>query len=1136
MGLLVLTIISTINLGSAYALDGDLEAQQRVITSGAEFGKFSNNEAEIIGSANIDVDSSSVVVGNKLYTNDQSKTRTFIIKYANNGSDSIDWQAESAQIKVANIMSMGQYIIIVGADNSGGTTGLIELYDLNGNLLDYYPNSSSSIEAFDIGKYSLVAATYENQADSFIAVNGKTAYHYNIDTTSGNAKIVQSMINHQDGTSEQYTKTYDDDVIFIDDAYVVTSKKIIYKGSPYWEAAGNFTSAQRTFAYNLAVLEGNNTVKMYRGETGEMYYQTIVPNAELTKLYRISPFSGDIFAVGRDTTNCDIGGLYNRNSVLYYISNAVAYEDDGQVAYKDGVIWKKSIYNAVSNNKTFSSYTISYTNPTRIMISGITPTDSKIVTTFYNQNYTSDTSGINVDYVFTTTQGDPEIVNCGVTNIEEDIDSQNHTKFYPTKASTTGFTFDGWYTDAGRQNAFVDGSTVATDTTLYAKWNRNVYDVEFRWDDYTYPSGANLPATQHIAYQSSASEPQITGDTTGYTFAGWHINNCANPVYDFTAPVISNLRLVGCWSQGSNTVTFVVTSTDNPASYRPTNAFDSKTVASGNTFTLPNPRATDEKDAAKYTFNGWYTEYNSENGELTSPYTSGTPVNSDITLYGAWINHTAFIKEGENGLEIDWKDNDGSIRIDEDGNIILDGFTGPGIEIDTDQDVTVIVENESVVGLACLTAENSKITITGEGSLTSLCIEGEDVVIDSANEVTALSIEGTNTVTITDSNVNAGQITSENNDITIKDSVVDGIINDQGTLITSQHGDIVIDNSEVSTVGLITEDGDIRIVNGSQVSLDDTEASSYDITGMKAKRLIVEDSNLNVLILDADSFLISEGIIEDGDSVVNIKAKSNGLHTPLLWVKNGDMNIESEDEDGSINYVINSYLTQIDDGTLTVKGSASACSVTTLFARFNGGKTNITNDNTRGVGAVCSDLVGVLEGYFPVSPEVIPYIIDEIGQGIGVELKEGEYIVFNGGDTNLNNSKSGMFSAVVIAGSEEDGEGTIKIAEDMLTDPEDVELDGITVENTAYAYSFYKGKASVDENGAPANLASKVRVYAKPIPPVPKSDEEDVPDTLDFQLIGLAGAVFIALMVEGMIIADLYRRLHGYEEEINQFN
>ena len=109
-------------------------------------------------------------------------------------------------------------------------------------------------------------------------------------------------------------------------------------------------------------------------------------------------------------------------------------------------------------------------------------------------------------------------------------------------ATKTGYTLEGWYTEAGLENKVTSlGATAYTDDiTLYAKWTA-VYTVTFN------SNGGSSVASQLVAAGETAEEP--TDPTrTNWTFGSWQLNGSD---YNFSTTVTGNITLDATWSRNS---------------------------------------------------------------------------------------------------------------------------------------------------------------------------------------------------------------------------------------------------------------------------------------------------------------------------------------------------------------------------------------------------------------------------------------------------------------------------------------------------------------------------------------------------------------------------------------------------------
>ena len=118
----------------------------------------------------------------------------------------------------------------------------------------------------------------------------------------------------------------------------------------------------------------------------------------------------------------------------------------------------------------------------------------------------------------------------------------NGTATTPTAPTKTGYTFAGWYTDAGCTNSYDFLTAVTESITLYAKWTVNTYTVTFNTD------GGSAVDSQTVNYNSTATTP-TEPTKTGYTFAGWYTDAGCTNSYDFLAAVTESITLYAKWTE-----------------------------------------------------------------------------------------------------------------------------------------------------------------------------------------------------------------------------------------------------------------------------------------------------------------------------------------------------------------------------------------------------------------------------------------------------------------------------------------------------------------------------------------------------------------------------------------------------------
>jgi len=188
--------------------------------------------------------------------------------------------------------------------------------------------------------------------------------------------------------------------------------------------------------------------------------------------------------------------------------------------------------------------------------------------------------------------------------------------------SRTGYTFAGWYAEAGfstHVTTIDKGST--GDKNLYAKWTPITYTLTYHLNSGTAPSSDN-PAT----YTIETSTITLNDPTRDYyNFSGWFSEEgFSNQVTEIKQGSYGNKDLYAKWTPIEYTITYVlkqdqINHQDNPTKY----TIETPTI------TFKDPTRTG------HYFGGWYTESTLNNLKLQIPLGS----HGDITLHPKW-NYT----------------------------------------------------------------------------------------------------------------------------------------------------------------------------------------------------------------------------------------------------------------------------------------------------------------------------------------------------------------------------------------------------------------------------------------------------------------------------------------------------------------
>ena len=260
----------------------------------------------------------------------------------------------------------------------------------------------------------------------------------------------------------------------------------------------------------------------------------------------------------------------------------------------------------------------------------------------------------------------------------------------PTAPTKAGFAFKGWYTNSNFSSPYTFGSSISDNITLYAKWDAIEYSIEYELNGGSWKSNnAKTSFTVEDCFVLPDAEKLIK---TGYGFTGWHEKSDLTDaaVLQIAKGTTENKKYYASWEAGMVNYTVrhfkqnlsrngydeaisdkqVLTGKTNnqtSASALSYDGFTSKefsqieikadgtsevkiyydrnsytvtfetnggsgisaqTLAYGATVTEPTAPT-----KAGFAFKGWYT-----NSNFSSPYTFGSSISDNITLYAKWQN------------------------------------------------------------------------------------------------------------------------------------------------------------------------------------------------------------------------------------------------------------------------------------------------------------------------------------------------------------------------------------------------------------------------------------------------------------------------------------------------------------------
>ncbi|MCL1832493.1 MAG: InlB B-repeat-containing protein, partial [Oscillospiraceae bacterium] len=180
-----------------------------------------------------------------------------------------------------------------------------------------------------------------------------------------------------------------------------------------------------------------------------------------------------------------------------------------------------------------------------------------------------------------------------------------------------GYTFMGWYTSATGGTAVTTANTYNADTTIFAQWERNVYNITLNAH-----GGEVTPSVVHTGddYTLLYLGTLPTPTRAGYAFNGWFTTATGNTPVDLGRVYTADATIHAQWSE-----IFTIAFDAQGGSVTPASAVTGKngklTLA-----TLPTPTRTG------YTFAGWFTETNGGGTQINLD----TPYTASRTVYANW--------------------------------------------------------------------------------------------------------------------------------------------------------------------------------------------------------------------------------------------------------------------------------------------------------------------------------------------------------------------------------------------------------------------------------------------------------------------------------------------------------------------
>lgn len=111
-----------------------------------------------------------------------------------------------------------------------------------------------------------------------------------------------------------------------------------------------------------------------------------------------------------------------------------------------------------------------------------------------------------------------------------------------TIPTVEGYTFDGWYAEDNTKFDFTQ--PITSNTTVYAKWTANDYEVSFVTEH------GKAPTSQNVKFNGTATDPgKLTAE--GYTFVGWYADDNYSTEFKFSTPITGDTKVYAKWEKNA---------------------------------------------------------------------------------------------------------------------------------------------------------------------------------------------------------------------------------------------------------------------------------------------------------------------------------------------------------------------------------------------------------------------------------------------------------------------------------------------------------------------------------------------------------------------------------------------------------
>ncbi|MBE5732035.1 MAG: hypothetical protein E7353_03270 [Clostridiales bacterium] len=207
--------------------------------------------------------------------------------------------------------------------------------------------------------------------------------------------------------------------------------------------------------------------------------------------------------------------------------------------------------------------------------------------------------------------------------ISDQVLEEDEVTVQPTNPTESGWNFEGWYTDNNFNELYTFGSTLSSDTTVYAKWEQEVVVNKHTVTFVTGVSDCVINA-QDVAEGGKVTLPSSSDMVSkGKKFEGWFVDSNCTATFNANTPITQSISIYAKWS-----TYFKVTFDRNGRGSSSRVPQPQEYVVEGSKAIRP-----DDMSVNGYKFLGWSVD---KNGKDSLWDFENTELTDSITLYAQW--------------------------------------------------------------------------------------------------------------------------------------------------------------------------------------------------------------------------------------------------------------------------------------------------------------------------------------------------------------------------------------------------------------------------------------------------------------------------------------------------------------------